>query len=199
MRTHKIITSLTAMLLSISAMAQRKHAAPNSKTADKMNTADFTTTLVVSQSAKEVFTAINNVKAWWSESVEGNTNKRDEEFLYYYKDVHIAKMKIIEYVPNQRVVWHVLENHFNFTKDSTEWTGTKIVFEISAQGAQTELRFTHVGLVPSYECYAVCHDAWTSYIQGSLKDLIATGKGKPNAKEGGLNAELIEKWKLPQK
>lgn len=162
-------------------------------------TQDFTTSFSVEKTPKEVFDAINNVRGWWSESVEGNTAQLNEQFLYYYKDVHISKMKIVEFVPNKKVVWLVLENHFNFTKDKTEWNGTKIVFEIVEKGDKTELRFTHIGLVPAYECYNVCNDAWTSYIQGSLKDLITTGKGKPNAKEGGLNAELIEKWKLPVK
>lgn len=183
----------------MTAKAQDNSSNTNSKTEHKMKAADFSTTIVVDKSPKEVFDAINNVRAWWSESVEGSTDKIDATFLYYYKEVHISKMKIIESVPNQKVVWLVLENHFNFTKDSTEWVGTKIIFEILGKGSQTELRFTHQGLIPAYECYNVCHDAWTSYIQGSLKDLISTGKGKPNAKEGGLNAELIEKWKLPQK
>lgn len=164
-----------------------------------MATSDFTTTILVNNTPKEVFDAINNVRGWWSESVEGNTAQLNEEFLYYYKDVHISKMKIVEFVPHKKVVWLVLDNHFNFTKDTTEWNGNRIVFEISEKGNQTALQFTQLGLVPAYECYNVCHDAWTSYIQGSLKDLITTGKGKPNAKEGGLNAELIEKWKLPQK
>jgi len=35
-----------------------------------------------------------------------------------------------------------------------------------------------------YECYEICQDAWTNYIQNSLSDLITTGKGQPNAKEG---------------
>ena len=164
-----------------------------------MTTSDFTTTIVVDQTPEEVFKAVNNVRGWWSESVEGTTDKLNEQFLYYYKDVHISKMKIVEFVPNQKVAWLVLENHFNFIEDKTEWNGTMIFFEIFKKGDKTELRFTHEGLVPAYECYNVCRDAWTSYIQGSLKDLITTGKGKPNAKEGGLNAELIEKWKLPVK
>jgi len=164
-----------------------------------MIASDFTTTFLADQTPGEVFNAINNVRGWWSESVEGATDQLNAVFLYYYKDVHICKMKIVEFVPGQKVVWLVLENHFNFTKDKTEWNGNRIIFELNRQGHQTELRFTHEGLVPAYECYDVCHDAWTSYIQGSLKSLITTGKGKPNAKEGGLNAELIEKWKLPQK
>lgn len=164
-----------------------------------MNTQDVTTSFLVNASPKEVFDAVNNVRGWWSESVKGDTDQPNEEFLYYYKDVHICKIKIVEMVPYSRVVWEVLDNHFNFVEDKTEWKGNHIVFEISAKDGQTELKFTHVGLVPAYECYDVCHDAWNSYIQGSLKDLITTGVGKPNAKEGGLNAELIEKWQLPVK
>lgn len=170
-----------------------------SKIEKNMNNSDFTTTFLVDQSPNEVFKAINNVRGWWSESVEGNTDKAGEEFLYYYKDVHISKMKIVEFIPGKKVVWLVLENHFNFTQDKTEWKGNKITFEISEKEGKTELFFTHAGLVPEYECYDVCRDAWTSYIQGSLKSLITTGEGKPNAKEGGLNAELIEKWNLPKK
>jgi hypothetical protein len=165
----------------------------------EMVTTDFTTTILVDQSPKEVFDAINNVRGWWNENVEGSTDKLNAEWIYQYKDVHICKMKIIEFVPNQKVVWLVLENQFNFTKDKSEWKGNKIVFDISEKENKTQLTFTQEGLVPEYECYDVCHDAWTSYIRGSLKNLITTGKGQPNTKEEGLNAELIEKWGLPRK
>jgi hypothetical protein len=164
-----------------------------------MTQSDFTTSFSVNQTPEQVFNAINNVRGWWSESIEGNTGKLNEEFLYYYKDVHISKMKIVEFVPNKKVVWLVLKNEFNFTKDKTEWNGNRIIFEISEKDNKTWLHFTQEGLVPQYECYNVCQDAWTSYIRGSLKDLIETGKGKPNTKEEGLNAELIEKWNLPVK
>ena len=35
-----------------------------------------------------------------------------------------------------------------------------------------------------YECFEVCFDAWTDYIQNSLKNLITSGKGQSNAKGG---------------
>jgi len=38
-------------------------------------------------------------------------------------------------------------------------------------------------MVPEYECFTICSNAWGSYINGSLKKLIATGKGSPNPKE----------------
>jgi hypothetical protein len=164
-----------------------------------MKNQDFTTSFLVNQSQKEVFDAIINVKGWWSENIQGNTDALNEVFLYNYKDVHISKMRIIEFVPNQIVVWHVLENHFDFTSDDSEWKDNKILFEISEKDNQTQLQFTHVGLTPAYECFNICNDAWTSYIQGSLKNLIEKGKGNPNSKEENLNEELIEKWKLPVK
>lgn len=75
------------------------------------------------------------------------------------------------------------DNYFSFTKDKKEWTGTKINFDISKQNNKTQIRFTHVGLVPAYECFDICSIGWTDNIQNSLKNLIITGKGKPNPKE----------------
>ncbi|MDF3077592.1 MAG: hypothetical protein K0S09_1481 [Sphingobacteriaceae bacterium] len=164
-----------------------------------MNKQDFTTSIEVSQSPSTVFNAIKNFRGWWSDDIEGETGKLNETFFYHYKDVHLCKLKLIEAIPDQKLVYQVVDNQFNFTKDKTEWIGTKLIFDISKDGEKTKMQFTHEGLVPEYECYNVCTDAWTSYIQGSLKSLIETGKGKPNPKEGGLNAELVEKWGLPKK
>lgn len=148
-----------------------------------MDNQDFKTTLITDASPSKVYDAVNNVRAWWSENIKGDTDKINSEFLYHYIDVHRARIKVIEMVPNKKVVWHVLDNYFKFTKDETEWKGTKIVFEITAKGDKTELLFTHQGLVPDYECYQICHDAWTHYIQQSLKGLIEKGKGSPTPKE----------------
>jgi hypothetical protein len=164
-----------------------------------MENKNFTTKILVDKSPKDVFNAINNVRGWWSENIEGNTEQLNDAFIYQYKNVHVCKMKVIESIPGKKVVWQVLENQFDFTKDKNEWKGNTIVFEISENKGKTQLDFTQIGLVPDYECYSVCQDAWSSYIQGSLKNLIETGKGKPNTKENDLNKELIEKWGLPIK
>jgi uncharacterized protein YndB with AHSA1/START domain len=145
-----------------------------------MKASDFTTTILVDQTPKEVFNAINNVRGWWSEEIEGRTDKLNEEFTYHFKDVHRSQMKIIEFLPNKKVVWQVVENYFNFTKEKSEWTGTKISFEITEKDKKTQIRFTHVGLVPEYECFEICSDAWSQYIRQSLLSLITTGKGQPN-------------------
>jgi hypothetical protein len=146
-----------------------------------MENQNYTTTFLVDQSPKEAFDAITNVRGWWSENVEGGTAKLDDVFEYHYKDLHRCTMKLIEVVPGQKMVWLVLDNYFNFTTDKTEWIGTKVSFEISRKDNKTQVVFTHIGLVPDYECYDICFDAWTGYINGSLRNLIETGKGQPNS------------------
>ncbi len=145
-----------------------------------MKTQDFTTTILVDQTPQQVFDAINNVRGWWSEEIEGDTHKLNDEFTYHYKDVHICRMKLIEVVTNKKVTWQVLSNYFNFTKDKSEWTGTKIIFEISEKDSKTQIRFTHLGLVPKYECFDSCSNAWTDIIRDGLRGLITTGKGQAN-------------------
>jgi hypothetical protein len=148
-----------------------------------MTTPDFNTTFSVDQTPNEVFNAVNNVRGWWSERIDGGTNQLNDEFTYQRWDLHKCTMKLTEVIPDKKVVWLCLDNYFSFTQDQTEWVGTKIEFEISEKDGKTQLNFTHRGLVPAYECYNICFDAWTSYIKGSLQDLITTGKGQPNPRE----------------
>jgi hypothetical protein len=166
---------------------------------NSMTNKNYTTTITVDKDISSAFNSIKNFRAWWSEEIKGNTDKLNETFFYHYKDVHLCKIKLIEMIANKKLVYQVIDNEFNFTKDKTEWINTKLIFDLSTEGNKTQIVFTHEGLVPEYECYNVCNDAWTSYIQGSLKNYIETGTGKPNGKEGGLNAELVEKWGLPNK
>jgi hypothetical protein len=162
-----------------------------------MKTTDFTTTLLVDQTSKEVFDAINNVRGWWSEEIEGSTNKLNDEFKYHFEDIHRCQIKLIEVVPDKKVVWLVMDNYFKpgifdsathhshsnnqFANDKAEWVNTKIGFDISKKGNKTQIRFTHLGLVPEYECFEACSNGWTHYIQQSLLSLITTSKGQPNS------------------
>ncbi|MEO7769140.1 MAG: SRPBCC domain-containing protein, partial [Ferruginibacter sp.] len=135
--------------------------------------------------------AINNVRGWWSEEIDGGTGKLNDEFTYHYKDVHNCKMKLTEVVPGKKVVWLVLDNYFSFTTDKSEWIGTKVIFEITEQDNKTHLHFTHQGLVPEYECYSACVNGWTKYVQHSLLSLITTGKGQPNTNESAYTIHEV--------
>jgi uncharacterized protein YndB with AHSA1/START domain len=143
----------------------------------------LTMTVTVDRSPKEVFDAINSVRAWWSEDIHGSTDKLGATFTYRYKDMHRSNQTITELVPSKKVVWHVSDSQLNFVRDKGEWDGTDIVFEIARKGDRTELRFTHVGLVPALECYGACEQGWGYYIKNSLRSLIKTGEGRPDRKE----------------
>jgi hypothetical protein len=146
---------------------------------------NLTAAFTVDQTPEEAFAAINNVRGWWSGDIEGGTGKLGDIFTYRYQDVHYSKQEITEFIPGKKVAWHVLDGYLNFVEDKTEWTGTDITFDISKRGDKTEVRFTHIGLVPEVECFNACSSAWGFYITGSLRSLIATGKGEPNRKEKG--------------
>lgn len=144
---------------------------------------NYTNSLSVSKSAHEIFEAINNVRAWWSEDIEGITDQKNAIWNYSYQDVHCCTLKVVEFVPHKKVVWLVLDNYFSFTKNKDEWKGNSIQFDIIPKSDHTEIKFTQFGLVSSAECYDICENAWNTYLQNSLYQLIESGKGHPNSSE----------------
>lgn len=140
----------------------------------------FTTSITVSQTPHEVFQAVTNVRGWWSEHIVGETAQLGDEFEFEVKGVHYSKQKLVEVIPDQRVVWLVTEANMTFIEDHDEWKGTQVIFDIKSDGDKTTLTFTHQGLVPAIACYQACMPAWTQYIEHSLKQLIETGVGDPN-------------------
>jgi Activator of Hsp90 ATPase homolog 1-like protein len=150
--------------------------------------ASFTAAFSVDQTPEEAFRAISNVRGWWSEDIEGGTDKEGSEFTYRYKDAHRCRIRVTGLVTGERVDWRVLDNYFDFTRDKSELNDTEIHFEITARDGQTEVRFTHVGLVPEYECFDVCSSSWDFYLSTSLRALIRTGHGLPNHKDQAPSA-----------
>jgi hypothetical protein len=142
---------------------------------------NFTTAISVDQSPREAFTAINNVRGWWSGQIEGDTDKSGAEFTYRYQDVHRSTQRITELLPGKKVVWHVVDSNLSFLKNKSEWNGSDIIFEISEKDGKTDIRFTHMGLVPEYECYGSCSNAWGLLVNGNLRKLITTGESQPDA------------------
>ncbi|UII29567.1 SRPBCC domain-containing protein [Fulvivirga ulvae] len=194
---HILIISL---ILSYGSYAQKNtenQLTENTSKQTDMNNQDFTATIFVDATPEKAYNSIKDFRAWWSEDIEGPTDRLNEEFFYHYKDIHLCKIKLIGMEENRKLMYEVLDNEFNFIEDKTEWVGTRLIFEITEEGSQTKVKFTHKGLVPSYECYEVCNDAWTGYITNSLYKLITEGKGEPNPKnKDGFNADLAEKWNL---
>jgi len=140
----------------------------------------YTTSYTVEQSPAEVFAAIVNVPAWWTGQVEGTTHVVGAEFSYRHPPQHSSRQRVTELDVARRVVWQVVDSELSFVSEPAEWTGSEIIFEISPVSGGTELRFTHVGLVPDVECYGACSAGWSHYVAGSLHSLITTGAGLPD-------------------
>jgi hypothetical protein len=146
-----------------------------------MKNQHFTTSIRVSNSASEVFQAVLDVRSWWSglydESFEGNSDNLGDEFSFRAGDgAHYSRQRLIEMVPDKKVVWQVVDANLNFVEKTDEWVGTRIEFTIEEHPDGTEIRFTHEGLVPEFECYNSCSPAWTRYIQERLTDVLANQK-----------------------
>lgn len=147
-----------------------------------MKNQDYTTRITVDATPREAFECINSVTKWWTENLEGRSQKPEDEFTVRFGTTW-KTFKITEVVPDKKVVWQVKDCYMPWNNDKTEWTGTKISFEITEENHKTQIRFTHIGLIPAMECFGACSNAWAEYIQESLLLLVNTGKGKPTPKD----------------
>lgn len=148
------------------------------KTGCTMKDQHFTTTVVVDQPPAVVYNTILDVRSWWSglygETFEGNSEIQGDEFSFLAGGgMHYTKQKLVELVPNEKLVWLVTEANLSFVEKTDEWKGTKLMFEISAEQDKSRIVFTHIGLVSEFQCYESCAPAWTQYIQERLVAAIA--------------------------
>lgn len=142
-----------------------------------MGTTDFTHRLLTDQSPAAVFKAITDVRSWWSgyhaETIEGGTEQLGDEFIFRAADgLHETRQKLVEVIPDQRVVWLVTYSALNYLQHPAEWEGTRVRFDIAARDGKTELVFTHEGLTPDIECYDSCAPSWTQYLDNKLAPMI---------------------------
>ena len=142
-----------------------------------MQNKSYTASIELAQSPTEVFNRMNDVSKWWSKEFTGNSTKLNDEFVIRFRDVHYSKQKLIEVIPDKKVVWLVTDSKITWIENNKEeWTNTNMVFEISTKGDKTILQFTHEGLVPTEECYEKCEQGWNMIIKDWLFNFIATGK-----------------------
>ncbi|MEP6677327.1 MAG: SRPBCC domain-containing protein [Ferruginibacter sp.] len=144
-----------------------------------MGKQNFTTTIEVSKSPQEVFNHItNDVANWWGgKDFEGNSKQLNDEFIIHHPGAHYSKQKLIEIIPDKKIVWLVTDSTLQWLKkDQHEWANTKMIFELTTKGDKTVLHFTHEGLVPEKECYTMCERGWTMVIKDWLFNFIAHGK-----------------------
>jgi hypothetical protein len=138
-----------------------------------------TVAIEVAKSPQDIFKCITgDVAKWWGgKDLSGSHAKLHDEFIVNHPGAHYSKQKLIEVIPDKRIVWLVTESKLDWLeKDMSEWTGTKMIFEITAKGDVTLLNFVHNGLVPHKECYDKCSGGWNMIIKDYLFNYLTNGK-----------------------
>ena len=142
-----------------------------------MENLNYSTTIEVEKSPKEIVNCISHISKWWTRDYEGNSSTLNDEFVICHPGRHYSKQKLVELIPDKRVMWLVTESKLDWLEtDKQEWTNTKMVFDITANGDKTLVVFTHEGLVLGKECYAICENSWNVAIKEWLFDYITVGK-----------------------
>ena len=82
---------------------------------------------------------------------------------------------MIEFVPDKKLVWLATESMRK--TDNYDWTGTKMIFELTPAGDNTIVRFTYDGVVLENET-----DRLAQICDMTIKEMfynfITNGKGK---------------------
>ena len=138
---------------------------------------NYTVAIEVAKAPEEVFNCIEDISKWWTKDIEGSSAKLNDEFFIRHGDIHYSKHKVVEVIPYKKIVWLVTDSKLDWLeKNKTEWTNTKMIFEIIPDADKTILHFTHEGLVPGKECYARVEQSWNMVIKDWLFNFITTGK-----------------------
>jgi hypothetical protein len=111
--------------------------------------AKYTAVIEVTKLSNFVFKHIIELSKWWVEEFVGEELKLNSEFILKIGDGHFSKNKVIEFVPHKKFVWVTTES--KRTSDNFDWTGTKMIFELSPKNEGTQIIFTYDGVIPDGE------------------------------------------------
>lgn len=135
----------------------------------------YTVEIELEKSLNDVFSHIIDLSKWWPEEFQGESIKLNTEFIFHTGDGHYSKNKVVEFVPNKKIVWLTTESIRK--TDNFDWTGTKFIFELTPKGDHTLLIFTYDGIVLDNES-----DRLAQICDITIKDMfynfITNGKGK---------------------
>lgn len=136
----------------------------------------YTVSIEVTKPANEVFGhLLHNIAKFWPEEFEGESSKLNDEFVFKTGDSHYSKNKVIELLPNKKVVWLVTESIRK--TDNFDWTGTKMIFELTPKGNNTILVYTYDGFVLENELKRLAQ-VCDMVIKENLFNFITNGKAK---------------------
>jgi len=126
----------------------------------------------------KVFNAISTIEGlsnWWTVDTVGEASLNGE-IQFNFGTFIGPKMKVVEIVPNEKVVWECIESEHG-------WVGNKLTLALDENDGKTRVRFTHIGFPEQDDFYAICSFSWGRYLE-SLRQYCQTGKGEAFGSEG---------------
>ena len=126
-------------------------------TARDVQTQDYQCTIAARISPAEAFEGIARPgHRMVKRDFTGRDRKAGDTFTVRFGKTFVD-FKIAEAIAPTHAVWQVTDSNLEWLQDKKEWTGTTVVWDISSDdGGKTQVRMTHVGLVPGIECYNEC-------------------------------------------
>lgn len=87
--------------------------------------------------------------AWWAADVTENNGAVD---LGFFKRSTVYRLELARSTEPRDAEWRVLSGQ--------EWSGTRILFEMTQSNAATVLRFTHADWKAETDYFAMCTATW---------------------------------------
>jgi hypothetical protein len=113
---------------------------------------DIKHSISIAAPAERVYPLVASVKGftqWWAEDVTDNSNGTVE--LGFFNRATVYRLAPIR-MKASLVEWQC--------ENGQEWSGTSLIFEMTAQGGNTLLRFTHADWKSETEYFVSCNTVW---------------------------------------
>lgn len=124
-------------------------------------------------SPRDVYAALvsrDRLADWWTTDTQGRA-EIGSVIRFRFGERGYFDMKVLELVPDKRVVWEV-------TEGPAEWIGTNVIWDLTPFEDGTTIRFKHKGWREQVEFMGHCSTKWATFLM-SLKSMLETGKGAP--------------------
>jgi hypothetical protein len=144
-----------------------------------MKNQDYHSIITTHGTLEEAFAKISRISEWWAKDFEGKSEEPNDVFTVRFKNGDMYKVKVAEMTSNKKIIWEVIDSYQGWHNDHTEWVGTKIVWEVFPKTDSIEVKMTHLGLVPEFECFDKCSLGWDYLMEKSLLNFLNSDKGMP--------------------
>ena len=105
----------------------------------------YTVAIECSKPPEVVFNHVVDLSTWWPEEYAGEAIDLNTEFVLRSGDGHFSRNRVTEFDPPKKLVWLTTESLRK--SDNYDWSGTKMIFELTPKGDHTLLCFTYDGIV----------------------------------------------------